>query len=277
MYKHLRRLRIALTLAMAALLAWLAVDAGLQVSPFGQWLARTQIIGAILAGGFTAVVWCVLWVLITISCGRVYCSSACPLGAVMDMAAGLGRRCGRGPASRYRYMPPLNALRYPIAAIVALCAIAGLAAIVERTSPDWTYASIVKACARPAAIGASGIATAALLFIAIAAISWRSGRIICNSVCPLGGALGLLSRSSVYRMAIDTNKCIGCGRCEDVCKAQCINLRDRTVDASRCVMCFDCAAACPNSAIALHRGRLPISTPLMQSADAAMQDTAPTA
>lgn len=264
MYKTLRRLRIAISVAMAGLLAWLAIDTGFQATPMGQWLARTQIVGAILAGGLTAAMWCVLWVLVTITCGRVYCSSACPLGTLMDVSAHLGRRTGRGPASRYSYMAPLNSLRYPIAAIVVGCAIVGLDAIVVYTSPDWAYARIAQACGRPLAIGASGIATAALLFVAVSAISWRRGRIICNSICPLGGALGVVSHAPIYRMAIDTDKCIGCGLCEDVCKAQCINLQDHTVDPSRCVMCFDCAAVCPNSAISLHRGRFRLSTPLMQ-------------
>lgn len=264
MYKTLRRLRIAISIAMAALLGWLSIDAGLQATPVGQWLARTQIVGAILAGGLTAAVWCVLWVLVTVTCGRVYCSSACPMGTLMDVSAHLGRRIGRGPAGRYRYMPPLNALRYPIAAIVACCAIAGLDAIVIYTSPDWAFARIAQACGRPLAIGVSGIAAAALIFVVVIYISWSRGRLICNSVCPLGGVLGAVSRAPIYRMAIDTDKCIGCGLCEDACKAQCINLNDHTVDASRCVMCLDCAAVCPNSAIILHRGRFRLSTPLMQ-------------
>lgn len=264
MYKHLRRLRIAVSVVMAILLAWLAVDSALQSTPLGVWLAHTQIVGAILAGGVTALLWCVLWVLITITCGRIYCSTACPLGTLMDVAAHIGRRTGRGPAARYRYMPPLNALRYPVAAIVAACAIGGVDAIVAYTSPDWAYARIAQACVRPVAIGASGVAIAALLLVAVTVAAWRQGRIICNTVCPLGGALGAISSAPIYRMAIDTDKCIGCGLCEDACKAHCINLNDHTVDASRCVMCLDCAAVCPNSAILLHRGRFRLSTPLVQ-------------
>lgn len=264
MYKTLRRLRIAISIAMAGLLAWLAIDAAMQATALGRWLAHTQIVGAILAGGITAVLWCALWVLVTITCGRVYCSSACPLGTLMDVAAHLGRRAGRGPAGRYSYMAPLNALRYPIAIVVAACVIGGIDSIVIYTSPDWAFASIAEACARPVAVGASGVALAALLFIGVWAVAWRRGRLICNAVCPVGGALGAISRAPIYRMAIDTNKCIGCGLCEDACKAHCINLNDHTVDATRCVMCLDCAAVCPNSAIILHRGRFRLSTPLMQ-------------
>lgn len=264
MYKTLRRLRIAISIAMAGLLAWLAIDAGLQATAVGQWLAHTQIVGAILAGGLAGAMWCVLWALVTVTCGRLYCSSACPLGTLMDVAGHLGRRTGRGSAGRYSYMAPLNALRYPIAAVVAACVVAGVDSIVIYTSPDWVFARIAQACARPVAIGVSGVALAALLFIGVWMVAWRRGRLICNSVCPLGGALGAISCAPVYRMAIDTDKCIGCGLCEDACKAHCINLNDHTVDASRCVMCLDCAAVCPNSAIALRRGRFRLSTPLMQ-------------
>lgn len=266
MYKQLRRLRIAISLAMAALLAWLAVDSGLQATAVGRWLAHTQITGAILAGGLAGALWCVLWALVTLMAGRVYCSSVCPLGTLMDAAAHLGRRTGRGPASHYSYMAPLNALRYPIAAIVAACAIGGIDAIVAYTSPSEAWERIALACARPVAVGASGVAVGALLFIGVGAVAWRSGRLACNSVCPLGGALGALSFAPIWRIGIDTDKCIGCGLCEDACKSQCINLNDHTVDTTRCVMCLDCAAVCPNSAIALRRGRQGLSTPLMQPA-----------
>ena len=73
-----------------------------------------------------------------------------------------------------------------------------------------------------------------------------------------------MSRFSILQMDIDTDLCINCRKCEDVCKGQCIDLTDHVVDGSRCVNCFDCVDICPNRAIRYTTRRHRLSTPLMQ-------------
>lgn len=260
-YTALRHLRVAIAIAFALLLVWAIVDASFALTPVGAWVLSTQLVPAVLAG---SAIWIVLWVLVTLTFGRVYCSTVCPLGTLQDAASRCALALGKRRGKRFRYSPPLNALRFPVAAIVALCLFAGFTAAVELTDPYAAYARIVRAVCRPMAMGAGSIAGAAVVLAAVEITAWRRGRLICNTVCPAGALLGFLSRSPVWRVDIDTDRCIHCGKCEDVCKAECIDLRHCTVDTSRCVMCLDCAAACPNDAIKVRRGRYRLSTPMMQ-------------
>lgn len=256
-----RKVRIVISVAFAVAIAWITIDASLGLTRLGAWVLHAQIVPAALAG---SAFWLVLWLLITLTYGRIYCSSACPLGTAMDAVSRLRRMYPSKIKYRYRYLPPFNGLRYPIAAAVCLCLCIGLTAIVELTDPTYIYRDIVLAIAKPLAITSGSLSLAIVCALIIAWASWKSGRILCNTVCPLGGVLGALSLNPVYRIEIDTDKCIHCGKCEEVCKASCIDLNLCTVDNSRCVRCFNCSAVCPNEAIALRRGRLPLSTSMMQ-------------
>ena len=107
-------------------------------------------------------------------------------------------------------------------------------------------------------------ALSALLLLAVLIIAARSGRSICNTLCPVGTMLGLISRYSVWQMDIDTDLCTQCRKCEDVCKGGCINLTDHVVDGSRCVMCMDCVNVCENNAINYTWRRKQLADPMMQ-------------
>jgi ferredoxin len=76
------------------------------------------------------------------------------------------------------------------------------------------------------------------------------GRLFCNTVCPVGTLLGLLSRRAAWRLTIDQTACVKCGECLKACKAQCIDLRAGTIDASRCVACYNCIGSCAELGIA---------------------------
>jgi polyferredoxin len=77
---------------------------------------------------------------------------------------------------------------------------------------------------------------------------WR-GRLFCNSLCPVGSVLGLVSNRSVYRVAFRDEACTFCGKCERVCKAECLDSKSKTVDMSRCVSCFNCFDSCANNGL----------------------------
>ncbi len=272
MYRKIKRIRVAVSIVYLALLTLAVIDAAFSLTPFGQWLLHVQLIPAILAG---AVAWLMVWVVITLSLGRVYCSTVCPLGTVQDMAARLGRRFSKGAGKRYRYSPPIDSLRFPIPVIVAACLLAGLTKVVEATDPFTIYSKIAIAVVRPLAIGTGGVAAAIAVLLIICVTAWCKGRLICNTVCPAGGLLGLLGRKPVYAVDINTDKCIHCGKCEDVCKSSCIDLRDCVVDNSRCVMCMNCTAICPSDAITVRRGHHQLSIPMMQRTSPSMNTSEP--
>ena len=90
---------------------------------------------------------------------------------------------------------------------------------------------------------------ATVTFIILIILAWRNGRTYCNTICPVGTFLGLISRFSVFKPVIDTSKCNGCGLCARNCKAACINAKVHEIDYSRCVDCMDCIDKCRQGAI----------------------------
>ena len=86
-------------------------------------------------------------------------------------------------------------------------------------------------------------------FILILIMSLRYGRLYCNSLCPVGTLLGLISRVSLFKFAIDKTRCNECLSCAAVCKAGCIDTQNAMIDQSRCVGCFNCLSACPQSIV----------------------------
>ena len=111
------------------------------------------------------------------------------------------------------------------------------------------------------------IITLAVIFV----MAWKHGRTWCNTVCPVGTVLGLLSRFSLFKIRIDTAKCNGCGLCATKCKASCINSKEHAIDYSRCVDCFDCLGACKQKALvynpSLKKQQANVEVPVPSSPD----------
>ena len=96
------------------------------------------------------------------------------------------------------------------------------------------------------------ILSAALLVLILALAVWK-GRFWCNTVCPVGTVLGCLSKVSLLKPKIDLAKCVKCGMCERICKAQSIDIAGGTIDRTTCVACFDCGAVCKKGALTWSR------------------------
>ncbi|MFC2138633.1 4Fe-4S binding protein [Bacteroidota bacterium] len=88
-----------------------------------------------------------------------------------------------------------------------------------------------------------------ILLIVIIRLSVKNGRIFCNSICPVGSILGLISKVSFFKISIDNDTCTSCGLCERVCKAKCMNFKEFYVDVTRCVGCYNCLTVCKSDSV----------------------------
>ena len=93
------------------------------------------------------------------------------------------------------------------------------------------------------------LAVSAATFVVLAVLAWRNGRTYCNTICPVGTVLSFVSRFSLLKVRIDTDKCNSCGLCARSCKSACIDHKNHKIDYSRCVACGNCLGQCRRGAL----------------------------
>lgn len=276
----LRTIRIILAIIVLSAITILFTDITGMTSPLG-FLTKWQLIPAVLALNAIALACLTAGTLIF---GRVYCSVLCPLGIMQDGIIFFRRRFAGSKRRRpgmFKYRPESKALRYTFLATFAIllaialiglipASFAGLLdpySIFGRISgqlgmligrPLWGYGAavaadhgsvVLDAVPSAAAVSAAVLVIAAIQLMTVGSMAWSSGRSYCNTVCPVGTLLGLLSRFSLLRPYIDTDKCNNCGTCGRHCKSQCIDTKAHTIDYSRCVVCMDCIDSCRQGAV----------------------------
>ncbi|MDO5022324.1 MAG: 4Fe-4S binding protein [Eubacteriales bacterium] len=74
-------------------------------------------------------------------------------------------------------------------------------------------------------------------------------RPFCKYLCPLGAIYGIMNPVSLYRLNLNKNTCISCGRC----KKSCLMGLDPVTELNHpeCVRCGDCVSSCPTSALTI--------------------------
>jgi len=225
-------------------------------------------IPALAASGFIIVL------LLTLLTGRTYCSFLCPLGIYQDAVSRAGGKVRR-KNRRFGFKKPHTILRHVILAITLVVMLAGSVFLISLLDPYSIYGRFATYFIEPAVVFVNNIIASVLasfdnytlfkvdfnripaiayiipllLLGLVTYLSFTRGRLYCNTVCPVGTFLGLISRVSVLRIKIDHTTCTRCGRCAVSCKASCIDFRNEDVDLSRCVSCFNCIDSCPDNAI----------------------------
>ncbi|MCQ2075803.1 MAG: 4Fe-4S binding protein [Bacteroidaceae bacterium] len=221
----------------------LGVSGQLQIW-FG-WMTGIQLPQSALAGNFIAVI---AIVVLTLILGRVYCSIICPLGVFQDVVSRLGKK--KKSKSSFRYRKENRWLRYGMLVVFAVLMATGFYEIACLVAPYSEYSTVVTGLFPPFAVKSTPIFIAAVaIFIIVIVLAWKGGRTWCNSICPIGTALSLFSRISIFGTVIDKDKCVNCGLCEKKCKAFCIDASNHKIDHSRCVSCMNCINSCKKNAI----------------------------
>jgi ferredoxin len=197
--------------------------------------------------------------------GRIYCSMLCPLGVFQDFAGALSTSLS---GKKYSFHGHFKLFRYLVFIFVVVLFALGIPSIINILDPysiylrgasrllDYTIGAIMNAIAPilksfniySVYLSDSIVFAPVFVLILIFFTAFFRGRLFCNTLCPVGMILGCVSQASIIRPAFNNN-CISCGKCEAVCKAECINVSDKLIDSSRCVMCGNCTAACPAAAI----------------------------
>ena len=266
----LKKIRITIAVLLFTAITFYFLDfVGVLPSSFPN-LARIQFIPALLSG--TLIVLGLL-LLLTFLFGRIYCSAICPLGILQDVVAWFARRINR--KKRYSFSREKKWLRYIVLGGVVVAFFLGGTVVLSLLDPYSAFGRIAVNVFRPVYMGINNLGAAVLnhfdnyslyhtdiyvlslfsllagiiTFLIVAFLAYRYGRTYCNTICPVGTVLGVISRWSLWRVRIDREACISCGLCERKCKSSCIDSKGKAVDGSRCVACYNCITSCHKQAL----------------------------
>ena len=284
---HLKKIRVGVSVLFFTALAALFLDFSGILSPaYTGYITYLQFIPSLLkfidvfnlaATGFIVVF------ILTLLFGRVYCSSICPLGTLQDIISFINKKLHR--RKYFNLSTPHNLLRYSFLALAVLFFLSGSMFAFTILDPYSNFGRIVTQLFKPVLVAGNNFLAAILehfknysvypvqyknpgivllllplfFFALVFWLSFRHGRLFCNTVCPVGTLLGLVSRLSFFKIKIIEDNCISCNLCERVCKSGCIDKKNKILDFSRCVSCYNCFTVCPSNGIKF-------STPLGKSA-----------
>ena len=266
---YLKGLRVVLAILIFVPILLFFVDFADVLPDNLHTLLHLQIIPAIL-GGMAGLV--VFQFVLALLFGRIYCSVICPAGVLQDIINRvfcIGKKKKKG-VRRFSYHKPMNILRYSILGLTFVLAVFGMIELCTLLDPYSNFGRIANNLFRPVVMWVNNLLADGLarmdnytlyhvtisnvtvfgvisalvaLLIFILMVVFR-GRLFCNTLCPVGTLLSLISRYSFFRISFDKEACTHCGNCEHTCKAEAIDSKNLTVDTSRCVDCFNCVSSC---------------------------------
>lgn len=85
------------------------------------------------------------------------------------------------------------------------------------------------------------------ILIGLTFLSMKIFRPFCRYLCPLGAIYSFFNPIAMYRLEVDEDKCIDCGKCQRTCDLD-IPVYDKPNDLE-CIRCGNCIQACPTGAI----------------------------
>ncbi len=276
----LKKVRIGVSLIFIALVFFLFIDYGNTFSKTSlEAVLYLQFVPSLLKFlnllSLTSVGFIII-TLLTLLFGRVYCSSVCPLGTLQDVISRISWKFSSKKKKKqfFDYSRPNNLFRYSILGLTIGLFLLGsfllldlldpysnfgrfsvnfaqpifgllhnsVASILEKMNLYWFYPVEIRD------IVVASLVVPFFMLALVATLSIKYGRLFCNTVCPVGTFLGVLSNFSLYKITIEPEECNSCGLCVFNCKASCIDEENKKVDFTRCVSCLNCFTACNKNA-----------------------------
>ena len=189
--------------------------------------------------------------------GRTVCGWLCPFGLVQDLLYKIPFMKKRKNLPGHRF---LTKGKYLVLALFVIL-LPLLATGIQGQGKPWFCQYICPSGTLFAGIPLVGMTeslreTAGVLFgwkvlvlLAVTLLAVWVFRPFCKYLCPLGAFYSFFNSFAVIRYQVDTQACVRCGKCKEVCK---MDIRTwETPNHPECIRCGECVKAC--AADAIHR------------------------
>ncbi len=186
--------------------------------------------------------------LLTFLTRKSFCGWVCPVGALSEWFAALGRKImprkrkeGDG-APLHALEPPrrvdraLRWLRLPVLIAILYFTFQTGELIFRGYDPYYILFSFNGHDVFGWSYVVLGVV---LLGIILFPMAW------CRYLCPLGVSLWPFSRIGRLRLARNEEACTNCGACDRVCPQAILVSREAEVRSGECTLCFECTEVCP--------------------------------
>jgi len=242
---------------------------------FFKFFAHIQLIPALINVflNHTFIFVFLILLFLTFLFGRVYCSTICPFGILQDIFIFFKYKFSKNKF--FKTQKNYKVFRYVFVSILFIFFFFGNITFLSVFEPYSNFGRIINETIKPIAyfinnlfvllfqkfdlyfikkaethsFYAGSFIFAFLVFIIIGLLSFFKGRFFCNTLCPAGTILGLISKFSIYKIKISNEQCVSCGLCAGVCKAGCIDFNNKTIDYEMCISCFNCLSMCKKNGI----------------------------
>ena len=165
--------------------------------------------------------------ILTLVLGRVFCGWVCPLGTILYWTR------FKGAIERGGHLSSCwLTVKYVLLFLVLAAALLGFV----RPALDW--------------MGKNAVVSSIAIILGLAAsvgLNLLADLFWCRYLCPLGGAVALLSKIAPMRRTVRVH-CNDCSVCVDACPMGAVDPRRGFVnDPGECTVCIDCLTACTSS------------------------------
>ena len=194
-------------------------------------LLANALFGQVLGSWIPLLVLTLTTVILTLVLGRVWCGWVCPMGTILYWTRFKGAiERGVRLSSHWRMV------KYVLLVLILAAAMLGLL----RPVLDW--------------MGENALATGVVIILVLAAsvgLNFIADLFWCRYLCPLGGAVALLSKIAPMRRVVHRQgryHCNDCSVCVDACRMGAVEPRQGFInDPGECTVCIDCMTACSSS------------------------------
>ena len=194
---------------------------------------------------------------------RAFCGWICPLGAMQELFATLGRRLHwRRPTHDNKIDGSLRWVKYLLLFVILFFTYRTGELVFSPYDPWASYAHLTAGWGE---ISEEFLIGTIILFAALLG-SMFIDRPFCRYLCPLGALLGAISKVGAARVVRNEDTCTHCQRCDQACPVDIKVESMLQVRTTECLSCGECIAVCPVPQTLEFKARRRVVSPLVLGA-----------